>query len=234
MAVIVVLLLVIPFNVSSHVDNNETLDIQIAVSTISGEVTKADIETVKNEFKDAIKFIPQILGVQYRKTLKVNIVDDGICYAENGIIFLPIPHIRDKSAPIIHELTHIIARHENNSFFSEGLAVYFQEKYGNYKNFPNFSISLDDYLKTHKEQLIELSTLQNNNDIFEQIGTEKRRVAYIEAGSFFNYLVEKFGVKKLAALNKSSSLNYSRIYGKTFEELETEWKNVVLEESFNK
>ena len=78
------------------------------------------------------------------------------------------------------------------------------------------------------------TTLKNDNEIFEQVGTEERRLAYIEAGSFINYLVAKFGVKKLADLNKSSLLNYKYIYGKSFEELETDWKNFVFGETFNK
>jgi len=233
-AVLIIFLLVFHIKKSSPVDDNKILDIQIVVSTKSADVTEDDIEAVSGELKNAIKFIPQILGVKNRKTIKINIVDEGICHTQEDIIFLPIQHIRGKSAAIVHELTHIIARHENNSFFSEGLAVYFQEKYGNLKSFPDFSIPLDDSLRNHKGQLINLSTLKNDNEIFEQFGTEKRRLAYIEAGSFINYLVVKFGEKKLTDLSKSSSLNYKHIYGKTFEELETDWKNFVFGKTFNK
>lgn len=233
-AVLIIFLLVILINASPPIDKNEIWDIQIVVSTKSAEVTEDDIEAVRGELKNAIKFIPQILGVKNRKTVKINIVDEGICHTQEGIIFLPIQHIRGRSAAIVHELTHITARHGNNNFFSEGLAVYFQEKFGNFRSFPDFSIPLDDSLRNHKGRLINLSTLKNDNEIFEQFETEKRRLAYIEAGSFINYLVVKFGEKKLADLNKSSSLNYKYIYGKTFEELETDWKNFVFGETFNK
>ena len=233
-ALLIIFLLAVLINVSSPVANNKIWDIQIVVYTKSADVTKDDVEAVKKELKNAIKFIPQILGVKNRKTVTINIVDEGICHTQEDIIFLPMHHIRGKSAAIVHELTHIIARHENKSFFSEGLAVYFQKKYGNFKSFPNYSKPFDDFLRNHKEQLINLSTLKNDNEIFEQVGTEERRLAYIEAGSFINYLVAKFGVKKLADLNKSSLLNYKYIYGKSFEELETDWKNFVFGETFNK
>lgn len=231
--VIILVLLGILAKISHQLDNNEVLDIQIGVSPEAGNVTKDDIEAVKGELKNAIQFIPQLLGVKQRKKVKIKIVAEGICITQKGNIFIPILHIRNKSAAIIHELIHIIARHENNSFYSEGLAVYFQEKYGNFKSFPNFSLPLDELLRNHKEQLINLSTLKDDNEIFAQVGTEKRRLAYIEAGSFIHYLVVKFGMQKLADLNQSSSLSYKDIYGKTFQELETDWKSFVFGETFN-
>ncbi|MFC1844860.1 peptidase MA family metallohydrolase [Thermodesulfobacteriota bacterium] len=155
-------------------------------------------------------------------------IDKGICYANDGIVSLSISHLKDKSAPIIHEVTHILANHKYNSFYSEGLAVYFQERFGESHGFPNFSLSLDALVKNYEDQLLRISQLHNDNEIFEMIGTEQRKIAYIEAGSFINFLVEKYGEKKLADLNNSSSLNYKKIYGKEMNALEAEWKNHVL------
>ena len=227
-AVISLLLLIIVAIIFSHFDNHEMQDFQIVVTTKLENVTPADIEAVKKEVESAIRFIPQILGVEYKKTVTINIVDEGICNTRGGIVSLPLQHVRDKSAAIVHELTHVIAKHESNSFFSEGLAVYFQERFGEFKGFPNFSIPLDNLVRNNRDQLMSISILKNDNEIFRQVGTDKRRIAYIEAGSFINFLVVKYGEQKLADLHNSSSLNYKKIYGKAFKELETEWKNYVL------
>ena len=229
---IAILLVIILAKIPSHFDNNEIADLQIVVATKPEYLTQADIDAVKEEAERAIKFIPQILSVKPKRAIKINIVDEGICNENAGIVSLPILHVREKRAVIIHELTHIIAKHENNSFFSEGLAVYFQEKYGNFKGFPNFSIPLDDFLRNHKEQIIPLPILKDANEIFTQVGTDKRRLAYIEAGSFINFLVVTYGAQRLAELHKSSSLTYKKIYGKSFEELATDWEKFVLEESY--
>ena len=213
---------------SANIDSNSLLDPQITVSTKLNDVSQSDIESVKKETRKALTYIPPILGIEYKKNTQIKIVDYGICNAKEDIITVPISHVRDKSSVIIHEVTHIIAKHENNSFFSEGLAVYFQERFGEFHGFPNFSIPLDDLVRKHKNQLLQIAKLKHDNEIFRQVGTEQRRIAYLEAGSFTNFLVVKYGEQKLAELHNSMSLNYKQVYGKEIEKLEVEWKNYVL------
>ncbi|MGB6010229.1 MAG: hypothetical protein WBI57_03045, partial [Desulfobacterales bacterium] len=145
------------------------------------------------------------------------------------VVSLPIRFVTSKRAAIVHEVTHIIAKHENNRFFSEGLAVYFQERFGEDHGFPNFSgLPLDDLMRNHKDQFIPITELMNDNEVFRQVGTKRREIAYIEAGSFINFLVVKYGEQKLADLHNSWTLNYKKIYGKNIKELEAEWKNFVF------
>lgn len=220
---------------SAIIDNNEMPDQQITISTqLNADVSQSDIESIKKEVGKALHYIPPILGIEYKKIIKVKIVNDGICDAKKDLVLLPILHLRDKSAVIIHEVTHIIAKHENNSFFSEGLAVYFQERFGGFDGFPNYSVPLDDLVRNHKEQLLQITKLKNDNRIFEQFETEQRRIAYIEAGSFINFLVERYGEQKLAELHNSKSLNYKVVYGIEIQKLEVEWKNYVFGESLIK
>jgi hypothetical protein len=75
---------------------------------------------------------------------------------------------------------------------------------------------------------MSFAKLKSNNMIFGQVGTERRRIAYIEAGSFINFLIKKYGEKKLADLHNSKSLNYKEVYGKEIEKLEIEWKVYVF------
>jgi hypothetical protein len=213
---------------SAITDSNYMLDPQITVSTKLKDVSQSDIESVKKEIRKALTSIPPILGIEYKKNINIKIVDYGICYAKGNIITVPISHVSDKSAAIIHEVTHVIAKHENNSFFSEGLAVYFQERFGEFHGFPNYSVPLDDLVRQHKDQLLQIAELKSDNEIFRQLETERRRIAYIEAGSFMNFLVVKYGEQKLAELHNSSSLNYKQVYRKEIEKLEVEWKNYVL------
>ena len=215
-------------------DRNDMQDSQITVSTKLKDVSQSDIEGVKREAWKALNSIPPILGIEYKKTIKIKIVDYGICNATGGIISVPIAHVRDKSAAIIHEVTHIIAKHENNSFFSEGLAVYFQERFGDFNVFPNYSIPLDDLVRNNESQLMSIAKLKSDNIIFGQVETERRRIAYIEAGSFINFLIVKYGEQKLAELHNSKSLNYMEVYGKEIEELEIDWKGHVLGTPFMK
>jgi hypothetical protein len=208
--------------------SDDSQESQIRVTTKLNDVSRSEIEDIKTQVRKALISIPPILGIEYDKTTKIQIVDYGICNTIGDVIFVPIFHVRDRSAAIIHEVTHIIAKHENNSFFSEGLAVYFQERFGDFNVFPNYSVPLDDLVRNYKSQLMSFAKLKSNKMIFGQIGTERRRIAYIEAGSFINFLIEKYGEKKLADLHNSKSLNYKEVYGKEIEKLEIEWKVYVF------
>ena len=213
---------------SAIIDSNYKLDPQITVSTKLDGVYQSDIESVKKETWKALTSIPPILGIEFKKIIKIDIVDYGICNTKGDIVTVPIAHIIDKSAAIVHEVTHIIAKHESNSFFSEGVAVYFQERFGEFCVFPNYSVPLDDLVRSHNDQLLQISKLSNDKEIFRQVETEERKIAYLEAGSFINFLVVKYGEQKLAELHNSRSLNYKQVYGKEIEKLEVEWKNYVL------
>ncbi len=124
---------------------------QIIVSTAIKKISQSEIDVVKKEVRKALKLIPPKLGINYKKSIEIKIVDEGgICNAIGGIVSLLITHIRDKRAPIIHEVTHVLTKHEYNSFFSEGLATYFQERFGGNPVFPNFSKPLDDLMRKNK------------------------------------------------------------------------------------
>ena len=228
LAVLVSLFIFVRSVTSATTEGNDTVESHITLSAELESLTPDEIEEVKQEVRTALDSISQVLGIEQRKNTKIRIVDRDICYADNDIVSLSISHIRDKSAPIFHEVTHILANHKTNSFYSEGLAVYFQERFGKSDGFPTFSSSLDDSVKNYEDQLLSISRLNTDNKIFEMLGTEQRKIAYIEAGSFISFLVEKYGEKKLVDLNNSSSLDYKKIYGREINVLELEWKNYVL------
>jgi hypothetical protein len=228
--------------ISANADTKDIQDSQIIISTQLEGVSESDIERVRKEAEKALNFIPPILGFEYKKRIKIEIVDNGICRTtpEEHIIFLPIWHIKNKRAAIVHEVSHaIVRRHEKNSFFSEGLAEFFQAKFGEdiagvaYYNEP-LPLSLDDLVRKHRDNLIPLSYLKNNSDVYMPIDPEKRKLPYIEAGSFIKFLYEVHGSQKLQDLYGTWTLNYEKVYGKNFKELEAEWLNYVLKEQTGK
>jgi hypothetical protein len=200
----------------------EIVDIKIETQ----DVTEQELTRVRNEATNAVETITRVLGTKKPKKIKIKITESGICRTSNGWILLPIKHTRNKTAAIYHEVTHILAKHEDNRFFSEGMAIYFQEKYGEDCGFPNFSCEeLDAVLKRHSNNFVSIKKLSRDNQVFREVGTEKRKIAYIEAGSFFSFLVKNYGEIKLKDLHKSSSLNYKKVYGQKIDKLEEEWKN---------
>jgi len=86
-------------------------------------------------------------------------------------------------------------------------------------------VPLDELVKSNKNRLFPINELSNNNDIFRRVGTDERRIAYIEAGSFFSFLTQTYGEQKVRALHNSLRLDYEKVYGKNLKELEKEWRN---------
>lgn len=203
----------------------------IRVYTRLKDVSENDINRVKAEADKGIEKIKQVLAIDWKKTIDIEIVDYGICRTTpQGGILLPIWHVRKKTAAIIHEVTHILTKQFDNKFFAEGLAIFFQEKYGEDHGFPNLlGVPLDNLVRENKERLTPITQLAKDNDVFIRVGTKEREIAYIQAGSFFIFLVERYGENKLKELHDSWRLNYKKIYGKDLNELEFEWKKFVFE-----
>jgi len=80
-------------------------------------------------------------------------------------------------------------------------------------------------MRNYKKRLFPINELSNSNDIFRRVGTEERRIAYIETGSFFTFLIETYGEQKVRELHNSLGLDYEKVYGKNLRELEKEWRN---------
>ena len=201
---------------------------KITISTQLGDVAEADIDMVQKEAAKALRFIPAILNIEDKRIQEIRIVDSGICYESGGVIFLPGDHIRDKRAAIIHEITHALAKHGDNSFFTEGLAVYFQDRFGGGNSFPNYAVPLDQLVRVYKGRLVPIVELMQDNAVFSRLESEERLIAYIEAGSFIGFLVNTYGEEKLAELHNSPSLDYKTVYGRDIEELAAQWRSYVL------
>ena len=210
---------------------------QIAISTGLKGVTRQDIARVRREAEKALALIPPFLGIEYTKIIEIEIVAAGICRTtpEDHFILLPLWHIRNRKAVVIHEVSHVVAaRHEDNSFFSEGLAVFLQDRFGgdsdgltHYQEPPN--LSLDALIVKYRHRLIPLKSLSLGNEVFAENGApEQRKLAYLEAGSFIKYLYETYGVWRLRELYDSRTLNYDRVYGRSIQELEADWRNHVF------
>ncbi len=200
-------------------------NVMIEIKMEAQEVADQEIERVRAEATRAAEKISQVLEIKTPKKLKIKITDAGICRTSKGWILLPITHVRNNTAAVFHETTHILAKHGDNRFFSEGLAIYFQEEYGKDCGFPNFSCEeFHTLLAKYRGKIFPIEKLSNWNQIFRNVGTEDREIAYVEAGSFFIYLADKYGETKIKDLHSSGTVNYKEIYGKALPELEEGWR----------
>ena len=213
--------------IPANADSKDTQDSRIIVSTKLKDVSQSDIERVKKEAEIALNSIPPILGVEYKKDIKIKIVDKkGTGRETDGIVLLTLRHVKNKRAPIIHKVSQLIVKKPSrppryggvdDRFFRVGLAVFFQDKFGEDKEFFNYkepSLSLNDLVIMHRDNLFSLYYLNHKTKIFGykykikafgnktfwKAESKNRKIAYIEAGSFISFLYEKYtNGKKYAA-----------------------------------
>lgn len=125
------------------------------------------------------------------------------------LILIPPHIIQRRIVPLAHELTHVIAGPAADDILSEGLAVYYHEKFGTDPAFPNFGDPLDHALPEALKARFKTQDVAAAAEAFShELGatTDKtatltdwiddidnqdaRALAYIVAGSYVRFLIE--------------------------------------------
>ncbi|SJZ31911.1 hypothetical protein [Sediminibacterium ginsengisoli] len=137
----------------------------------------------------------------------------GFAIPENNIVvFL---HNSNYSLATKHELTHYYAFHiwgkPANNWFSEGLAVYYDNTWSRYQ-----VDSLCKYLKNER-RLFNLTALTKDFYALNAM------IAYPQIGSFTGFLLVTYGNDKLRELWEKGFKEVKKIYRKSLKDLEEEW-----------
>ena len=143
-----------------------------------------------------------------------------------------------------HETTHVLMRRYGSppALFNEGLAVYMSERLGAHAldamGGGESSIRERVGELNSKGELIELEELLTYNEIGS--GKTNPPVAYPEAASFVKFLIDTYDkdkfLKAYRTLRNSSDKAVQQqnvkalktIYGKSLDELKTEWKKTFI------
>lgn len=140
----------------------------------------------------------------------------------SGFMEMPLAHVRSKTGALLHEVVHIYAPNDNR-FLAEGLAVYLQERLGGNPAFPNFI--KEDFSVLAGCRLSEVRSLEMLHTVRTPqplSNITQERTAYILAGSFVGFLIEKYGLPRFQDLYRTG--NYDSVFGKNLATLETEWR----------
>ncbi len=138
-----------------------------------------------------------------------------------GFMEMPLSRIRDKTGAVLHEIVHIYAP-SNNRFLAEGLAVYLQDKMGENAAFPNFGNDLHVFASQRLSAISSLEALNNVRTPRRLGSIIEERTAYILAGSFVGFLIDKYGLPAFRSLYEIE--NYDQVYGRSLSTLENEWR----------
>jgi hypothetical protein len=150
-------------------------------------------------------------------------------------------------ADIAHELTHYFFPN-GNRMLAEGLAVYVQEKF-DVNVYPNFGLPIHQTLSCalSSAELATISLARLDKIMtpaapalpeLDADGDDHMKEAYIVAGSFARFLIEKYGIDKFRNLYARTSFEPGRhiprtkddwtdVYQRSLFDLEVEWKATI-------
>jgi hypothetical protein len=142
-------------------------------------------------------------------------------FGNRGFMEMPLRRVRNNDGALLHEIVHIYAPNDNR-FLAEGLAVYLHQRLAGNRAFPNFGSPLSTAARerlSQVESLDRLNAVQTPTPLGIVLSEQN---AYVLAGSFVGFLIEKYGLAEFRKLYESGM--YEAVYGKSLEALEKEWR----------
>jgi len=153
---------------------------------------------------------------------------------ERGRVIFPASVVRREQAATVHEIVHVYAPNANR-FLAEGLAVYAHEKLGGPIAYPNFGASLHTAAAPYAQaDIAALDRLATPSRL--ELDRLAGREAYLVAGSFVRFLIERRGLDTFRRLyagtplvpgqrNAGAPARWQEIYGLDFDQLVGMWRN---------
>jgi len=142
--------------------------------------------------------------------------------------------VRQGRAATVHEVVHVFAPNANR-FLAEGLAVYAHEHLHGPVAYPNFGRSLHRAAQPYAARADIVALDRVATPAMLQGGGLGSREAYLVAGSFVRFLIERRGVATFRRLyartpllpgvqNAGSPARWLEIYGVPLEQLTAQWR----------
>ncbi|MSO77959.1 MAG: hypothetical protein EXQ87_13790 [Alphaproteobacteria bacterium] len=173
-------------------------------------------------------------------------------YSWRGLVVIPSRVFRMGVMPTAHEIAHVVAGHGANQVLVEGLAVHVHGRFGEQPAFPNFRMSVAAALAQSLSRvaadssggtvpasdalalsIVErelgagrtLSMVDVGNWLNDLDQPQRRRAAYLMAGSFVGYVVEDVLKGDMAAFMRIyRSGDYAGVTGQSLARLEAAWR----------
>jgi hypothetical protein len=196
---------------------------------VSDDLTSLEAEKYCKYAIGERKKVEQFWGSTWREPIRIQVssaytISRSLVTNQGkpGNIEMPLSRVRDGRGALLHEIAHNYAPN-NNRFLQEGLAVYLQDRMGANPAFPNFGRKLRALAGA---ELSSVDSLENLNRVRFPVPLRTvmpERIAYILAGSFVEFLIEKYGLAKFKALYENG--DYDKAYQKSLQVLEKEWRS---------
>jgi len=202
------------------------------VEILSDQMTAREAQTYCSYAVSERQKVERFWGATWKEPIRIHVdrtyrISRALIPAyrgNRGFMEMPLRVVRSNESALLHEIVHIYAPN-GNRFLAEGLAVYLHHKLAGNVAFPNFGKSLDSEARALLPQVDSLAGL-NAVRTPERLGNVvPEQSAYVLAGSFVGFLIEKQGLPQFMKLYESGS--YESAFGKPLEALERDWRGAL-------
>ena len=203
-----------------------------------GGFTPDEVDRVRAQLDVGTRALEKYVGSPPvgRFPIVVNLLPGrGVSHSHGGQGAIELYWVREVQAPIIHELTQVLAGYtaSNGHWTQEGFASYMQDRYGEDLAFPTRRMA-DDLVKVLNEDghllpMLDVMKDRNRRKYFG-LGTPwERWLAYTQATSLCGYLLGQYGPEKFFELydRPFEAIDFRRLYGRTAELLVRDWLSYV-------
>lgn len=200
------------------------------IQIVSDELTVSEAEAYCRYAVSERRKVDEFWGATWKEPIRIHIsssyrISRSLVpgyFGNRGFMEMPLRRVRDNSGALLHEIVHIYAPNDNR-FLAEGLAVYLHTSLKGNLAFPNFG---EDLRRLAARSLSNVGSLEALNSVrtprpLSTVMNEE--TAYVVAGSFVGFLIEKHGLPAFRRLYGSE--NYEIVYGKVLLSLETDWRS---------
>lgn len=204
------------------------------IQILSNELTAQEAEAYCRYAAGERKKVEEFWGATWREEIRIH-VDSSYrismalipaYHGDRGFMEMPLRRVRDNDGALLHEIVHIYAPN-NNRFLAEGLPVYLHDKLGGNPGFPNFGKDLSVLARERLSEVSSLARLDRVRTPIPLSTAANEQTAYILGGSFVGFLIEKHGLPKFRDFYETG--NYEKVYRKSLEILEREWRSSLQE-----
>jgi hypothetical protein len=205
-----------------------------------GGFTAAEVRRVRAQLEVGARALERYIGPPLARKFPVAVnlnAGRGVSHSYGGQGAIELYWVREGRAPIVHELTHVLAgyRSANGHWTQEGFASYMQDRYGEDIAFPTQRVAhaLVKALREDGSLLPMLEVMKDRSrGRYFGLGTPwVRWVAYTQSTSFCTYLIERYGAERFFKLYDLpvEAIDFTGLYGKMAEALVDEWLGYVVQ-----
>ena len=214
--------------------------------TLSGVVVDA-AKQLKLDACHAMRKIEDWWGATFRGDMRVEVQEDNLFgdplhaawVGERGRIELGTGRVNTRQSVIFYRMVLVYTPNQNR-FLATGLAVHAQQKLGEHPTVPNWGKDLHPLANRFIKDvaLKQLDAIIAPSKLWIK-GKLISLNAIIIAGSFVQFLIERFGMEKFKVLYALTPLRpgekvgggalerWQRVYGKSLDELEADWRRHI-------